>query len=339
MKVHITNIYGVTGIGLKAQQAAAEIAKRDLQYQELGIYFYPVDSDSPDMLRTRLDGILASVSPGDVVIMQSPTWNDIRFDESLMNRMNRYSGLKKIIWLHDVQPLMKEAKREFLSRWIELYNQADLIIAASQNEVDVLRSHGLRVRKTVIQRMWDCQVSVDRTLVPRFQKVINFAGDPSNEPKLAFARNWKYDNITLAVTVNGGSWAQGKNIRFLGWYNNDNLLVNALRRSGGFGLLWSEDAYWREYMRINASYKFSTYLAAGIPVIVPSDIAESDTILRKNLGIVADSLDEAVERVAAVKEEEYKKMAEDTEQFAWLLREGYFTRKVLTDAVFQVFAD
>lgn len=339
MKVHITNIYGVTGIGLKAQQAAADIAKRDLQYQELGIYYYPVDSDSPDMLRTRLDGILASVSPGDVIIMQSPTWNDIRFDESLINKMNRYSGLKKVIWLHDVQPFMKEAKRDTLGRWIELYNQADLIIAASQREVDILRSHGLRVQKTVIQRMWDCQVSVDRTIVPQFRKVINFAGDPSNEPKLAFARNWKYNQVQLAVTVNGASWTQGKNIQLLGWFNNDNLLVNALRRSGGFGLLWSEDVYWREYMRMNASYKFSTYLAAGIPVIVPSDIAEKDTILRKNMGIVADSLDEAVERVANMKEEEYKKMVENTEQFAWLLREGYFTRKALTDAVFQLFAD
>lgn len=339
MKVHITNIYGVTGIGLKAQQAAAEIAKRDLQYQELGIYFYPVDSDSPDMLRTRLDGIVASVSPGDVVIMQSPTWNDIRFDESLLNRLNRYSGLKKIIWLHDVQPLMKEAKRESLGRWIDFYNQADLIIAASQNEVDVLRSHGLKVPRTVIQRMWDCQVSVDQTIVPQFHKVINFAGDPTHEPKLAFARNWKYDRVQLAVTVNGGDWAQGKNIRFLGWYNNDNLLANVLRGTGGFGLLWSEDAYWREYMRINASYKFSTYLAAGIPVIVPCDIAESETIVRKNMGIAAASLDEAVERVANMTEAEYKKMVENTEQFAWLLREGYFTRKVLTEAVFQLFAD
>jgi glycosyltransferase involved in cell wall biosynthesis len=339
VKVHITNIYGVTGIGLKAQQAAADIAKKELKYQELGIYYYPIDSDSPDMLRTRLDGILASVSPGDIVIIQSPTWNDIRFDESLLNRMNRYSGLKKIIWLHDVLPLMKVARRGSLSRWIDLYNQADLIIAASQNEIDVLRSYGLKVQKTVIQRMWDCQVSVDQTVIPQFRKTINFAGNPTNEPKLAFARDWKYDDVQLAVTVNGGEWAQGKNIRFLGWFHNDNLLADALRRSGGFGLLWSEDAYWREYMRINASYKFSTYLAAGLPIIVPSDIAEKDTIVRKNLGIAVDSLDEAVERVAKMKEEEYQKMVEHTERFAYLLREGYFTRKVLTDAVFQLFAN
>ncbi len=339
MKVHITNLYGVTGIGLKAQQAAADIAKKDLQYQELGIYYYPVDSDSPDMLRTRLDGILASVSPGDIVIIQSPTWNDIRFDESLLNRMNRYSGLKKIIWLHDVQPLMKESKRELLNRWINLYNQADLIIAASRNEVDFLRAHGLKVKKALIQRMWDCQVSVDDTIVPKFRKVINFAGNPSNEPKLAFARSWKYENVQLAVTVNGGDWAQGKNICFLGWFNNDNLLANALRTSGGFGLLWSEDSYWRDYMRVNASYKFSTYLAAGIPVIVPSDIAESDTIVRKNMGITVDSLDEAVERVANMDEVEYRKMVENTEQFAFLLREGYFTKKILTDAVFHLLYD
>ena len=38
-------------------------------------------------------------------------------------------------------------------------------------------------------------------------------------------------------------------------------------------------------------------------------------------------------------EEEYNKMVTDTEIFSGLIREGYFAKKVLTDAVFQLLYD
>lgn len=339
MKVHITKIYGYIGTGAKAQDAVTAIAKRDLHFRELGIYRYPVEVDSPEMLQTRLDGILSSVSHGDIVIIQSPTWNDFRFDENLMHNLYRYRGAGKIVFIHDVLPLMFEAWRPLLQRYIDFYNQADVVVVPSQNMADLLRAHGLTVEKIVIQKIFDYIVSIDYAVKPTFKKVINFAGNPNTDPKLEFCRRWNYDTVQLAVTVDGGDWAQGRNVRFLGWFNNDNLLVNALRKSGGFGLLWSEDPYWWEYIKINASYKFSTYLAAAIPVIVPSGIAEKDTIIRKNLGIAVDSLDEAVDRIEHMSEEEYNKMVENTELFSHLLREGYFTRKALTDAVFKLLND
>lgn len=336
MKVYITNLYGVGGTATKAQNDVTNIVKRDLQYGELGIYCYMVESDSEEMLRTRLDGIVASVGCDDVVVLQAPTWNNMLFEEKLMDRLNARVGAKKIVFIHDVIPLMFQNWIVPLSRYIDLYNRADLIIAPSQAMVDFLRSNGLAVKKVVIQRMWDCVVSVDLARKPQFNKVVNFAGNPNKDSKLAFVKDWKFDNIQLAVTVDNGEWAQGKNIRFLGWFNNDTLLAESLRNSGGFGLLWSEVPYWREYMKKNASYKFSTYLAAGIPIIVPSGIAEEETVVRKNLGIVVDSLDEAVERIEQMSEEEYNGMVESVESFSYLLREGYFTKKALTDAVFKL---
>ena len=90
---------------------------------------------------------------------------------------------------------------------------------------------------------------------------------------------------------------------------------------------------------MNACYKLSAYLAAGIPVIVSSEIPEKDTIIRKNLGLVVDSLDEAVERVAAMTQEEYDIMVDEVAVFSNLVRDSYFTKKVLTDAVFQLLYD
>lgn len=341
MKIHITNLYGQSynSVAQKAQHMVTEIA-RGLKYNELGIYRYNVDSDSPGMLCARLDGIIASVCFGDIVIVQLPTWNDIKFEEALIGRLNNYRGLKKIFFIHDVPPLMFENGLGTLNRYIALYNQADLIIAPSQGMIDFLRSEGLSVRKTVIQRIWDLPVVIDQSVKPQFRKRINFAANVTSNDR-PFVKNWNCDTVELAVTANRRDcgWATGKNIDFLGWFSNDYLLVNALRRSGGFGLLWQDCPWWHEYMKINASYKLGTYLAAGLPVIVSGTIAESETIRHKNLGIVVDSVEEAVERVNEMKEEQYKKMADDAGLFSDLIREGYFTKKILIDAVFKLLYD
>ena len=89
MQVHITNLYGQssTSTALKAQNRIAAFA-RELNYKELGIYYYDVKSDSPKMLTSRLDGIIASVGYEDIVIFQYPTWNHISFDEAFIRRLN-----------------------------------------------------------------------------------------------------------------------------------------------------------------------------------------------------------------------------------------------------------
>lgn len=336
MRIHISKIYGYIGTGAKRQETVAAIAKRDLHYDELGIYRYQVESDTPEMLGTRLDGILASVYHGDIVIIQSPTWNGLDFEETLMRHLYAYRDLGKIIFIHDVPPLMSESYRPQLQRYIDYYNQADLVIVPSRKMLDVLREHGLMVKKTVIHKMFDYVASADETIKPVFRKVVNLAGNPNSDPELEFCRDWKSDNVQLAVTADGGDWAHGKNIGFLGWFRNDNSLVNALRKSGGFGLLWSVNFSGTEYNKINAPYKLSVCLAAGLPVVVPVGIAEQDTVIRKNLGFAAATLEEAADMIEHMKEEEYRNMAENVGRFSYLLREGFFTRKALTDAVFQL---
>lgn len=89
-------------------------------------------------------------------------------------------------------------------------------------------------------------------------------------------------------------------------------------------------------MRLNCSYKLSTYLAAGIPVIIRSDTPEVEKIKEKHLGIVCDSLDEAADRVANISDDEYIQMRDAIADFSPLIREGYFTKHLLADAVYKV---
>lgn len=334
MRVHITNIYGIGGTPKAAQQMIADIAKKNFHYNELGIYTYEMKWDTSEMLRTRLDGIAASLSYGDIVIFQPPSWNGIEFDEAFVNVLDMYQT-KKIFFVHDVPPLIFESNRCLLQRTIDVYNRADLLILPSTKMEKFLRTEGLNVSKIVVQRMWDCPVDVDETVVPRFRKILNFAGD-TNIEKFSFAKAWNYDTVKLAVTAKEGDWEHGDNIEFLGWLNGENKLADVLRKNGGFGLLWTEDETTKQYMVYCACCKLGTYLGAGLPVVVPSYIPEAQTIVRKNLGLAVDSLDEAVQQIKEMQEGQYDQMVQNVWEFGKLIRDGYFAKKVLADAVFRL---
>ena len=63
------------------------------------------------------------------------------------------------------------------------------------------------------------------------------------------------------------------------------------------------------------------------------------TLLRKNLGIIADSLPEAIDRVQTMTTTEYDQMVNSIDDFAKLICGGYFVKRALTEAIFKAFYD
>lgn len=338
MKVHITNLYGMAynSVAQISQQMVARIGVENFNFNELGIYSYYDANESEEALSSRYDGILASVGANDVIIFQTPTWNTNEWEVGLFNRTFVYENVKRIIFIHDVIPLMFESNYYLLDRFIDMYNRADLLIVPSQQMLDYLREHGLTTKKILIQHMWDHVCQIDPLIQPANNKTISFIGNI--EKKTQSLMDWDSSAVTLQAFSDPAEWGQGKNVRFVGW-QDDSLLINFLRRSGGFGLLWGDKDDWVKYMRLNCSYKLSTYLAAGIPVIVRSDTPEVEKIRDKHLGIIADDLDTAVNRVAAMTDDEYNQMRDAIADFSPLIRDGYFTKHLLADVVYKVLYD
>ena len=84
---------------------------------------------------------------------------------------------------------------------------------------------------------------------------------------------------------------------------------------------------------MNISYKLSTYLAAGLPVVVPDYLSNADYIREHGLGFVVSSLEEADRCVQECTEEQYAQMVANARHTAYLISHGYFTKKLFIDAI------
>lgn len=330
MKVHITNLYGQSAdsTALIAQNMVAKIAQQ-LGISEAGIYNYPVKSDTAGELTKRLDGIFASFAQDDIMIFQTPTWNDLEFDQALINHVKAYRDSKLIIFVHDVIALMFESNRYLLSKLIAAYNQADVLILPSENMRRVLVKHGLQVKKVLIQGVWDHLYDCPQWFKPPFKRQLSFIGNPQ---KFSFINDWSTAAVPIRLyaaqpAVSNPAITYAKPLP-------DVALLPDLQQNGGFGLVWGTDRYWHEYMMYSTSFKLGTYLAAGLPVVVDASNANADLVRQNHLGLVVVSLDEAAHQIQTLSAADYQELCASVDQFAELLRQGYFTKHVLIDAIF-----
>ena len=155
MKLHLTNLYGMAGDStvILAQNAVQNIAST-LGFRELGVYFYPITSDSKSEMNKRIDGIMSSVSIGDIVVFQSPTWNGVEFDRLFIDKLKDMQ-VKLVLFIHDVVPLMFDSNYYLMKDYLYLYQQADVLIVPSEKMKKRLLEEGLENPKILIQGMWD----------------------------------------------------------------------------------------------------------------------------------------------------------------------------------------
>lgn len=118
MNIHITNIYGfIQDQALKEKQNMYADAGHALNFIEMGIFNFDVNTDTYTELSKRLDGIISSLQFNDLVFFQLPTGNGSYYDNFLLDKIRAYNT-KICIILH--QKLLEDE--------INILNKADLIL-------------------------------------------------------------------------------------------------------------------------------------------------------------------------------------------------------------------
>lgn len=325
MGIYVTRLNGPMNETVRqAQQMVSDIAL-NLGFKEMGIYYYNAKDEEWGSMSPRFDGIIAGISWGDIVIIQYPVWNGYKFLSGLIGRIKAYGG-RIVIFIHDVEALMFENAHWMLQETIDIFNQAELLIVPSVEMKKFLLENGIKGNvKFVIQEIFDYITGIDFDRNPQFVKEMHFAGNPD---KLPTSNEWNYD---ILLKIYSTQMCAGRNVKQMDWMNPSALLLEIAK--GGFGLVWYGNEYWHQYMKHNNSLKLSVYLAAGVPVVAPIDISNRDMIEKNHLGLLVNSVDEAVDKILGMTEKEYNCYVEHIKKFAILIRNGYFTKKFLIEAI------
>lgn len=326
MRVHITNLNGFNyDSAVSLAQANSLKIGQSMGFSEMGIFSFDYTTDSENELSKRLDGIIASIWHGDIIILQLPTWCETPFEEKLINKLKDYAECKLIIFVHDVIPFMINGAEANITHLIEVYNRADVIILPSKRMHEKLVEHGLSVEKVIYQTIWDFpmqQVFENH----HFNKRLYFTG---NEDRFPFLREWECE--TEIYLYDGKEYSGNSNsVNYRGFKSNIELLSEVSQ--GGFGLIWADENQY-EYYKLNQPYKMATFMAAGIPVVVREGLNIAQFVLDNKIGFVVSSVDEADRIVQQMSEQEYNELLSNVKRIQFLVTGGYYTRKVLNEAV------
>lgn len=326
MNVYITKLNGMSFMSTKqyAQHMAAAVA-HTLGIREMGVYRYNAEGESAQNRGCRLDGIIAGINAGDVVICQLPTGNGLGFERAFVKRIKAYQG-RVVMFIHNLEDVTAENKKGTLQDTIGLYNEAEVLIVPSYGMKQFLINQGIKAGvKFVIQEIWDYTTQLKSLNSGKLKRELHFAGNPDRYP---FLNTWNYE---MPLNVYSNQTCMGSHVQNMGWMPSDRLLMEL--SEGGLGLVWYGSEYGYQYLSVNNSLKLSAYLAAGIPVIVPKGISNQCMVEENHLGIAVDTLEEAVEAVKSMTEQEYQGYVSAVSQFAPLLRQGFFTKKCFVDAL------
>lgn len=142
MKIHITNLYNFNRNDMLVEKqhriAEAGIA---LGYREMGIFSFPVETDTPQELSKRLDGIIAALENEDVVFLQLPTRNGVEYEKLLAQKCKAYQNTKLILVVHDMRLI--EEVNESQESYRALCKLADAVMVPTERDIAGMRSIGI----------------------------------------------------------------------------------------------------------------------------------------------------------------------------------------------------
>lgn len=303
--------------------------------------------------KKSLDKTFKKLMSGDVLIVQYPLYVDYPAAPQIL-RYLAGKGIKTIAFIHDINPL-RFPKRSLkdnilrpstrMSYAVKCLNLFTHIIYPNAAMQAAMEHQGVHVPANTL-KFYDYLVESDASQQESGNlssqenyKQIFFAGNLDKSTFLGKYHSSVPDVDFVVFGQKPAAYSLPESIDYRGAKSPDELpsFLN-----NGLGLVWdgtSPDKIsggWGEYLRYNNPYKASSYLAAGIPLIVWKGSALAGIVAENQIGILVDSMDDAEMQVSRITLDEFNRMEQSVTDFRNKLLAGKFTLEAVGDAIHAV---
>ncbi|MCZ3747040.1 sugar transferase [Limosilactobacillus vaginalis] len=265
----------------------------------------------------------------DELFFQYPTYSSFLM-KRLIKKM-REKTKKLFFIIHDVESLrLFQNDKIYWKGERALFNATDGLIVHNYKMKQWLRENGVTVPMVELGIFdYDNPQNVNQS--SEFERTVCFAG---NLAKSNFLDKVSLQDGKLEVFGSHPSKHYLNGVSYRGQMSPDEL---PKKLTQNFGLVWDGDQLdtcsgkFGNYMRYNNPHKVSLYLSSGQPVIIWKKAALAEFILKNNVGIAVDSLENLDKILDKVTEKQYQLMKHNTVQLATSLRNGQFILQAVKD--------
>lgn len=317
-----------SGATFKARNDISIFAEQ-MGLRRLPIFRYNSAFENSDAIHARIDGITAGVKRGDTVYYQFPTYNGVRFENFFVDHMI-IRGINMVALVHDIE-FLRFPTNNTLNE-IDYLNKFNIVIVHNQHMANVLHENGV-VSQMVNLNMFDYHINTVLADRDSVEKQVIVAGSLN---KALYLKDWQYDLPIVAYGIQP-EFSFSPLVDYRGSLSPDEIVQ---KLPSGFGLSWDTNTSSYEnsedYSKYNNPHKASLYLSSGLPIVVKKGTAIASIVTTYNLGLVIDSLDNLEDALQNITHDELLDLMVQVNHFRKLLMSGYFTKKAIMNAEFQL---
>lgn len=343
-KYQVVENYGnLQHAGSKATNDCSEILSQ-IGYQPLPIKLLNDKTNVFSKIARQIHNMISwsnlysKVEVDSVLVLQHPFRRNHYGRFANLMKLKERKNVKIISLVHDVELIRNIFDLEFYQKELnQMIQFAHKIIVHNEKMRQWFIDYGVKPEQLEVLEIFDYLIEGSGSKEVSFSKNVYIAGNLSKDKSPYVYELDQISSVAFQLMgINYDDTNQNTNVNYLGAFSPDDV-PNHL--TNGFGLVWDGDSLdtcsgpTGNYLRYNNPHKLSLYLASGLPVIVWTDSAEADFVLKNGLGLTVSSLRELETQLSDLSEEDYSVFLSNVRKVSKQLRDGHFLKQALSRSI------
>ena len=272
--------------------------------------------------------IMKDIKENDEIIVQYPLRNTTIGFSKILKILNK-KKIKTTVLIHDLDSLRYPEVLHCKLDDKKILKEFQKVITHNKKMTKYLEQLGVDKNKMVELQLFDYIYEKDIVKIePKRENEVIIAGNLSTSKAGYLGKINKISEVKFGLFGIGyEKKEEDKNITYNGSYTPSELIENI---NGKYGLIWDgEDTEtckgaYGEYLKYNNPHKASLYTLVQIPLIVWEKSALADFVIKNNIGIVVDNLNDLRIELDKVSKEQYENMIVNLKELSMRVKKGGF---------------